>query len=140
MRRRPAYTAIELVIVVTIAGLALAIAVPRGRLALDRLSVRSAASDVAATASYARAVALAGGAPVALHVDAATGTLRVRSGAEVVLSRGIAHAHGVLLTATRESLIYDPRGLGRGAANLSVVIRRGAARETVFVSRLGRVR
>jgi hypothetical protein len=30
--------------------------------------------------------------------------------------------------------------LGRGAANLSVIIRRRAAAETVVVSRLGRVR
>ena len=134
------YTVIELVIVVTIAGLILAIAVPRGRLALDRISVRSAAGDVEATMSYARAAALSGSVPVAVQVDTSSGTLRVRRGADVLLARGIAQAHGVRLTATRDSMVYDPRGFGRGAANLSVVLRRGAARETVFVSRLGRVR
>jgi prepilin-type N-terminal cleavage/methylation domain-containing protein len=140
VRRRAGYTLLELVIVVTIAGLLLAIAVPRGRLALDRLAVRSAAGDVVATMGYARAVALSGSTSVAVHLDSVTGTLRVRRGAEVLLARGVAHAHGVRLSGTRDSLIYDPRGLGRGAANLSIVIRRGAARETVFVSRLGRVR
>jgi hypothetical protein len=35
---------------------------------------------------------------------------------------------------------YAPTGMGYGAANLSVVVRRNAAVETVYVSRLGRVR
>jgi hypothetical protein len=55
-------------------------------------------------------------------------------------SRAIGFAHGVRLGGTRDSLTYDPRGLGRGAANLSIVVRRGTIAETVFVSRLGRVR
>jgi hypothetical protein len=46
----------------------------------------------------------------------------------------------VELRATRDSLAYDPYGMGRGASNLSIVIRKGAAVETVFVSRLGRIR
>ena len=140
VRPRCGYSLLELVIVVTITGLAMAIAIPRGRRLLDRLAVRSAAGDVLATLGYARSIALSGGARVAVHVDSTTGTIRVRQGTTVLLSRGIAHAHGVRVTATRDSMVYDPRGLGRGAANLSLVVRRGAARETVFVSRLGRVR
>jgi prepilin-type N-terminal cleavage/methylation domain-containing protein len=138
--RRPGFTLLELVIVVTISGLLLAIAVPRARAALDGVSVRSAAGDVIATMSYARAVAQAGDGLITVRVDSATGVVSVRRGSIVLHSRGVAHAHGVRLGATRDSLTYDPRGLGRGAANLSVVIRRGSAVETVFVSRLGRVR
>jgi Tfp pilus assembly protein FimT len=129
-----------LVIVVTIAGLLMAIALPRTRLALDRLSVRAAAGDVIATLDAARSMALAGRAPVAIHVDTAAGTLYARRGPEALFSRGIGHAHGVRVTSTRDSLTYDGRGLGRGAANLSIVLRRGSAAETVFVSRFGRVR
>lgn len=140
MRARDGYSVLELVIVVTIAALVMAIAIPRGRSMLDRLAVRSAAGDALASLGYARSIALSGGARVAVQVDSATGTIRVSQGALVLLSRGIAEAHGVEITATRDSMVYDPRGLGRGAANLSLVIRRGAARETVFVSRLGRVR
>src|SRR5687768_4681316 len=138
--REAGYTVLELVIVVTIGGLLLAIAVPRTTLVLDRISVRSAAGDVRATVSSARAIALAGYAGVAVHVDSETGTLQVRRGSETILSRGIGHAHGVQIASTRDSMTYDSRGLGRGAANLSIVIRRRSAAETVFVSRLGRVR
>lgn len=137
---RRGYTVVELVMVVTIAGLLMALALPRTLLILDRITVRSAAGDVLATLDLARTLALAGNSAVAVDVDSLSGVLRVRRGAEVLLSRNIGHVHGVRVGRTRDSLTYDPRGLGRGAANLSIVIRRRAAAETVFVSRLGRVR
>jgi hypothetical protein len=48
--------------------------------------------------------------------------------AGVVLSRAaLGHAHGVSLSSTRDSLAYDVRGLGYGAANLTLIARRGRA-------------
>jgi type IV fimbrial biogenesis protein FimT len=137
---RRGFTVPELLIVLTIAGVVMAIAIPNGKAGLDRISVRSAASDVRATLNYARMLAMAGGVPVAVDVDSAAGTLRVMRGDERILTRGIGPAHGVRIGRTRDSLAYDPRGFGRGAANLSILLRRGASVETVFVSRLGRVR
>jgi hypothetical protein len=46
----------------------------------------------------------------------------------------------VSLGTTRDSIVFDARGLGYGAANLTLVARRGSAAETLVVSRLGRVR
>jgi prepilin-type N-terminal cleavage/methylation domain-containing protein len=138
--RRRGYTLLELVLVLMIAGLMMAIAIPRGIGLLDRIAVQSAAGDVHATLALARTLALAGGSAVAVDVDSMGGVLRVRRGAEILLTRGIGHAHGVRLDRTRDSLTYDHRGLGRGAANLSLIVRRRTAAETVFVSRLGRVR
>ena len=57
-----------------------------------------------------------------------------------LVRREVGAAYGVRLWASRDSMTYDGRGLGFGAANLTVVARRGRAAETVFVSRLGRVR
>jgi Tfp pilus assembly protein FimT len=138
--RASGYTVAELLVVLTIAGLVMAIAIPRGIAMVDRVAVQSAGGDVEATLSIARSMALAGGSAVAVDVDSAAGVLRVRRGSEVLLSRAIGYAHGVRLGRSRDSLTYDPRGLGRGAANLSVFIRRRSAVETVFVSRLGRIR
>ena len=137
---RRGHSVVELLVVVTIAAVVLAMVLPRASAVLDGIAVRSAAGDVAATLGAARTLAMAARAAVAVDVDSASGVLRVRRGDEMLLSRNVGHAHGVRLRATRDSLAYGPRGLGRGGANLSIVVMRGAVRETVFVSRLGRIR
>ena len=134
------FTFLELLVVMMVTGIVLAIAVPRARAGLDRAIVRSAATDIRATLGQARTMSLAGHAMVVVHIDSARGVLTIRQGSRTLLRRAVEQAHGVDLRATRESLAYDPYGMGRGASNLSVVIRKGAARETVFVSRLGRIR
>jgi hypothetical protein len=88
----------------------------------------------------ARSLALAGHTFVAVHIDSARGAMIVRRSDDLVLRREVEQAHGVQMRATRDSLVYDPFGMGRGAANLSVLIQRGTAVETVFVSRMGRIR
>ena len=139
MRLRTGYTVGELLLVLVIMGTLMALIVPRVVLVIDRIAVRSAASDLSATFRAARTFALASRAPVADHL-APTGTLEVRRGAEILLTRNVGQAHGVRLAQTRDSMAFDGWGLGIGAANLSIVVRRRAAAETVFVSRLGRVR
>ena len=134
------FTLLEVLVAVTLAGLLMGVAVPRGRATLDRAAVRSAAADVRATLGLARAIALAGQARVVVDLDTASGTLRTRRGPEILLHRPVGEAHGVRLACTRDSLTYDAHGLGWGAANLSIVVGRRSAAETVFVSRLGRVR
>ena len=138
--RMRGFTVPELLMVMMVAAMLMAVAIPRAQAALDRTTVRSAAADVRATIGLARAYALSAQSAVAVDIDTATGQLRLRRGAEVLLRRPVGEAHGVRLVGTRDSLSYDAHGLGLGAANLSVVIRRRSAAETVFVSRLGRVR
>jgi len=137
---RRGYTVAELVVVLGIVATMLAIALPRAHHVLDAIAVRAAAGDVATVLASARAMALAGHSSVAVDIDSSSGVLRVRRGTELLLARNIGPLHGVQVSHTRDSLTYDGRGLGRGAANLSVVVRRGSAAETIFVSRLGRVR
>jgi hypothetical protein len=64
----------------------------------------------------------------------------VSVGGDTLRKRDIGAAHDVLLLATRTRMSYSATGIGYGAANLSVVVRRNRAVDTVFVSRLGRVR
>jgi hypothetical protein len=59
---------------------------------------------------------------------------------ETVRKKEIGTDHGVELSSSRGQMTYAATGMGYGAANLSVVVRRRAAVDTVFVSRLGRVR
>ena len=137
---RRGHSVLELVVVLTIVAVLLAIVLPRASALLDGVAVQGAAGDVAATLGAARHLAMAARAPVAVHVDTAGGVLRVRRGAEMLFSRNVGHAHGVRLRATRDSLAYGRLGLGLGASNLSIIVVRGSIAETVFVSRLGRVR
>jgi prepilin-type N-terminal cleavage/methylation domain-containing protein len=129
----------ELLIVLVIAGVLLLLALPRLSAVLDGFAVRSAATELVAVFGTARQVAIQQRRRVAVVVDTAHGVVRV-TGEQLVLERAVQSLYGVRLAATRDSMAYDARGLGYGAANLSIVAHRGRVAETLYVSRLGRVR
>lgn len=130
----------ELLITLSILGVATSIAVPRAASLADRVRVKGAAQDVIVTLAAARAAASRRNAYASFVADARTGQLRVVSGGEVLLVRYLAQARGVRLEASRESVTFAPGGLGWGAANTTVVVSKGTRSDTVVMSRLGRVR
>jgi hypothetical protein len=66
--------------------------------------------------------------------------IAVIAGEDTLRKAEIGLEHDVRLSTTRVRMIYSATGVGYGAANLSVVVRRNSAADTVVVSRLGRVR
>jgi Tfp pilus assembly protein FimT len=130
----------ELVAVLLLTAILLGITIPRVRQSAERAAVRGAVADIVATLSTARQLAVARGGRVAVSVDAPSATLRVLRDDDTVVTRPIGRMFGVTVTSTRDSLAYDARGLGLGAANLTFVVVRGMTADTVVVSRLGRVR
>ncbi|HEY6220446.1 MAG TPA: hypothetical protein VIV65_10340 [Gemmatimonadaceae bacterium] len=139
-RQRSATTLAEMCLVLAIFAALMAIAIPRVRAAVDRAAARGAIRDAGSQFAFARRAALTRRALVAVAIDTGRGLIVVRCGTSTLAARGIASAYGVRLSSTRDSMSYDPGGLGYGAANLSLIARRGAAAETLLVSRLGRVR
>jgi Tfp pilus assembly protein FimT len=140
-RATPAGTSLpEMLAVLILTAIVLAMAVPRMRYGIERAAVRGAVADVVATLSAARQIAVSSGGGVAVSVDGPTATVRVTRHGDTVVTRPLGQMFGVRLQATRDSLAYDARGLGAGAANLTFVIVRGITTDTVVVSRLGRVR
>jgi prepilin-type N-terminal cleavage/methylation domain-containing protein len=137
---RQGTTVPELIVVVTVLGILASVAVMRTAALRDRMSVRSAASEAVATFGAARRWSLSRAVRTAVTVDTANATLTVRSYSDTVARRRLGSSHGVSLSASRDSMAYAPNGLGYGAANLTIVLRRGESAETIFVSRLGRVR
>src|SRR6185503_9900565 len=137
---RAAFTLPELAIVLAIVGVLLGLAIPTLVSAADRAAVRAAVADAAAVFVIARESAVHARRAAAVHVDTAAGVIRAARGGEVLLSRDLRARHGVRIAATRDSMAYDARGLGIGAANLSLVVRRGRVTDTLYVSRLGRIR
>lgn len=139
-RGRGGATLAELCVVVAVMGTLFALGIPRMQRAADRAAARGAVQDAASLFSLARRSAISRRVVVGVVLDTAGGRIVARAGPVVVGERGLRAEYGVRLSATRDSMAYDPRGLGYGAANLTVVARRGAAAETLVVSRLGRVR
>jgi len=130
----------ELILVLTVVGILGTIAIPRTVSWRDRMSVRAAAVETVATFAMARRWSLSRSSRTAITVDTVFATLTVRSFSDTIARRDLASSHGVTVSASRDSMAYAPNGLGYGASNLTMVLRRGAAAETIFVSRLGRVR
>jgi Tfp pilus assembly protein PilE len=134
------YTLVELCLVITIIGLTTLIASRQLVLYIDRSAARAAVAEAATVVVRARDEAMAQHAMTSVWVDTATAALELRARGARVSRAALGHAHGVTLSANRDSLAFDVRGLGYGAANLTMVARRGSAAETLVVSRLGRVR
>ena len=136
----PAFTLLELTIVLVIIGLLCIITVREMGHYLDRLAARSAVAEAAEVIQQARDEALARHAVVSVKIDTARAELVLRERGSTLALHALGHAHRVKLSSTRDSLAFDVRGLGYGASNLTLIARRGRAAETLVVSRLGRVR
>ena len=134
-----AFTLPELLVVLLVVSIGLGFAFVRLGAAADRAAVRAAVSDAAGVFIGAREAAIYRRAPVAVHIDTLSALLVTRADTVLLRQRDL-RAFGVHLSASRDSMAFDGRGLGVGAANLSLVVRRGRAVDTLFLSRLGRVR
>jgi prepilin-type N-terminal cleavage/methylation domain-containing protein len=137
---RHAFTLIELVITLCVLSILSAIALPRAGRLLDSIHVHSASAEVQTMFSAARHAAIARGAQSMVEIDTVRQNVSVSIASDTILTRAFRPEHGVRLSATRLKMSYAPTGMGHGAANLSVVVRRNSIVDTVFVSRLGRVR
>jgi prepilin-type N-terminal cleavage/methylation domain-containing protein len=137
---RHAFTIVELTVTICILGVLSAIAMPWAGELLDRVRVRGAVVEIESTFSGARHIAIARSAQTTVDIDTVTQTIYVSVGVDTLRKREIGADHGVRLSASRVRMSYSATGMGYGAANLSVFVRRNASVDTVFVSRLGRLR
>ena len=137
---RSGFTVVELAITLAVLSVLTAVAIPRLARLLDSIHVRGAAVEIESTFGAARHIAIARGAQSVVDIDTSNRIIYVSVGGDTVRKREIGAVHDVQFSATRVRTSYAPTGMGYGAANLSVVVRRSSAADTVFVSRLGRVR
>ena len=137
---RRGMTAIEMIVVLSVLAALMGIMVPTvGRLR-DGIAVRNATAETLSAFATARRSAIVRGAPVGIGLDRPPGFITVAVNGQLLLQRDLERTYGVTLSSTRDSMAYSPLGHGFGAANLSLVLARGAVAETIFVSREGRVR
>jgi prepilin-type N-terminal cleavage/methylation domain-containing protein len=137
---RSAFTLIEITVSLCILSILSAIAVPRAGSFLDAMRVRGAVMEIESLLSTARHLAIARGAQITVEIDSTRTTIAVSAGEDTLRKAEIGLEHDVRFSTTRARMVYSATGVGYGAANLSVVVRRNSAVDTVVVSRLGRVR
>ena len=137
---RRAFTAIELTIVICILAVLSAIAMPTAASLLDRIRVRAAVIEIESLFGAARHTAIARAMLASVEIDTASRTISITIGGDTLRKADVGSEHGVQLAANRAGMSYSPTGVGYGAANLSVVVRKSSVVDTIVVSRLGRVR
>ena len=137
---RHAFTLIELTVTLCILSILSAIVVPQAGRVLDGIHVRGAVIEIESLFSTARHIAIARGAQTTVEIDTVAQAIYVSAGGGKLRDAKIGAEHDVRLSTTRSGMSYSVTGMGYGAANLSVVVRRNSVADTVFVSRLGRLR
>lgn len=138
--RSAGFTLYEIVMVVTLLLILVIVAVPRYMDLRDRLAVDGAASGVVRALVDARAAAMRLGARAAVAIDTHAASLVVHVQADTLSRIPLRDLFGVTLASSRDSIAYSATGLGFGASNTSLIVRRRFAADTVSVSRTGRVR
>jgi prepilin-type N-terminal cleavage/methylation domain-containing protein len=137
---RRAFSLIEVIVSLCILSILSAMMVPRAGEFLDSIRVRGAVTEIESVFSAARHIAIARARQTSVEIDPLRRAIYVITDNDTLRRAEIGEEHDVRLSATRARMTYSATGMGYGAANLSVVAQRNLAVDTVFVSRLGRVR
>ncbi len=137
---RAGTTLIEIGMTVALLGLMAGMTFPRFRGYRDRIAVDAATTSAMSLLATARHAALRRATVTAVRLDTLSGVVLIVAGADTLERRPLGAVHGVRLATSRDSIAFGASGLGHGAANARIVITRGAAGDTISVSRLGRAR
>lgn len=133
-------TLIEVGVTIGILGIMAGLTLPRFGAYRDRVAVEAATASTLSLLATARHVALRRATLASVHLDTAGAIVLVVVAPDTIERRPLHEVHGVTMTTTRDSIAYASTGLGFGAANTRIILRRGQAADTIAVSRLGRAR
>jgi prepilin-type N-terminal cleavage/methylation domain-containing protein len=132
----------ELMVVLGIAGVLLAVSAPRARGWRDGRAVRQAAFEVGSFYQAARhgAIMRATRVRIELGADSLRALYETATADSLFLVRSGPARRGVAVTVSRPVIRIEANGLGYGAANTKLVLRKGLAAESLTTSRLGRLK
>ena len=139
MRRRPAFTVIELLTVLVIMGIVAAFALPKMGNVTDRAQLRSAKDGISSRLAAARSAAIASGRTStfylqgdSMRVTMTTNGAEVQKGATVNLYRNFK----VNVLSGNVSFVFDGRGMTRGNAAV-IRFQRNTLIDSICVSQIG---
>jgi len=132
----------ELMTVTLIIGVVASIVTLPLRRTLDRIAVAGAAQRFASVHETARQTAIARATLVRYELarDSAAVALATRTSGGAWDTLRVWTLGPVQVAASQRAVTFSPLGVGYGASNSRVVFARGAAVETLTVSRTGRLR
>jgi prepilin-type N-terminal cleavage/methylation domain-containing protein len=136
------HTLLELLVVLTIAGICLAVAAPLVTDVLDWIAADGAAHDVTMAFAIARQEAVLAGQATRVLVTADSLVIDRRdSGVWLRWRRFPGPAtRGVSLEVSNPEVVFSALGAGWGASNTTVMLNRGRRQERITTSRVGRVK
>ena len=138
---REGFSLVELLIVIVLIGLITALVAPRIGSVIDRRNIFGARVAITTLNAKARAVAVQRGRPVALARDGNTFLILARrplTGAlDTVDRQNLYEAFKVTIGASRDTLLYDPRGLGLQNSTSSFYVMRSGYADTVRIGAIG---
>ncbi len=139
---RRGFSLAELAVVLAIMAVVTLVTLPRLRGLLDWIAVDAATREVTTALAVTRYAAVMQTARSRLVI--APDTLRIDRWRgdtwEAALRWPGPLGRGVGLEVSNPVVVFDPIGVGWGASNTKVVLRRGSQIATITVSRLGRVK
>jgi len=140
------FSFMELMVVITVIGIMLAVALPYLRTSTSKASARGAADAVTALHARARMAAISRGRTAKLVIPA--GTNKVLVIASKVTTTGIdtlgkvvdlAGQYGVTITSTSDTVSFSPRGIGTFNSAITIIISKSGFSDTLRISRGGRL-
>ena len=149
-RSRRGFTLIETMVVLVIAGITMAIALPKFASMRDRMAVRSAKQQFSSYLATARAAAIrqsqyghfhANSNPIWSNVNQPNGTsINVSKSVSLMNARGVALTLGGS-APSNDSILFDSRGMAGVGSNNSgghiYVFTRNGFKDSICVSRFG---
>jgi prepilin-type N-terminal cleavage/methylation domain-containing protein len=143
--RNSGFTIIELLWVIVLMGLMAALGIPRIRDAVQKQNVRGARIAAVAHVVKARNAAVQRGCLATVHLRNSgavwvTACRTTGSGLDTLGGMDdLYERYGVRLSATRDSVQFDPRGLSLGNQSASIVVANALATDTIMINAVGRV-
>ena len=138
-KNRPAFTLVEILIVIAIMSIVLAMALPKMGNMNDRNQIRSAKDGIAARISAARASAIATGRTSTFYLAAdtmrfttGTGAAEANKGTTINLYKQF----GVTVTSSAVTIPFDGRGMTSGSGQ-KVIFTRGSLTDSLCISPIG---
>ncbi len=138
---RRGFTLIEMAMVLVVIGVLTGLTAPRIAKYIDWLAVHRAHDETAAFYNRARMASVYRAVRVRIGFSGDSLTAVAEGSIDSIIeSMPGPTRYGVAFTASRAEIRLYPNGLGLGAANTKLIFRRGAAADSLTISRLGRIR